>query len=117
MSFCNALYGLLDNHCESLPRGRVASTKNSAAREAVLMCQAMKTNVTLRVDDDLLREAKVLAAKRNSSVSRLLADLLETLIRSDRSYEAAKTRALARLSKGYDWGWTRPADRGELHER
>ena len=77
----------------------------------------MKTNVTLRVDADLLREAKVLAAKRNSSVSRLLADLLETLVRGDRSYEEARRQALARLAKGYDWGWRRPADRGELHER
>lgn len=77
----------------------------------------VKTNVTLRVDADLLREAKVLAAKRNSSVSRLLAELLETLVRSDRSYEEARRRALARLAKGYDWGWTRPTDRGDLHER
>ena len=77
----------------------------------------MKTNVTLRIDADLLREAKVLAAKRDSSVSRLLADLLEDLVRGDRSYEAARRRALARLAKGYDWGWTRPSDRGELHER
>ena len=77
----------------------------------------MKTNVTLRIDADLLREAKVLAAKRNSSVSRLLADLLETLVRGERSYEAARKRALARLAKGYAWGWQRPEDRGELHER
>ena len=78
---------------------------------------SVKSNVTLRIDTDLLREAKVLAAKRNSSVSRLLADLLETLVRDDRSYEEAKKHALARLAEGYDWGWTRPADRGELHER
>ena len=77
----------------------------------------MKTNVTLKLDAGLLREAKVLAAKRNSSVSRLLADQLETLVRSERSYEAASRRALARLARGYDLGWTRPADRGELHER
>ena len=77
----------------------------------------MKTNVTLRIDADLLREAKVLAAKRNSSVSRLLADLLEELVRGDRSYEAARRRALARLERGYDLGWSPPADRGELHER
>ena len=77
----------------------------------------MKTNVTLRIDADLLREAKVLAAKRNSSVSRLLAQLLEDLVRDDKSYEEARRRALARLAKGYDWGWKRPADRGELYER
>lgn len=77
----------------------------------------MKTNVTLKLDTDLLREAKVLAAKRNSSVSRLLADQLESLVRGERSYEAAKRRALARLARGYDLGWSRPADRSELHER
>lgn len=77
----------------------------------------MKTNVTLRIDADLLREAKVLAAKRNSSVSRLLAALLEELVRGDRSYEAARKRALGRLATGYDWGWQRPPNRGELHER
>ena len=77
----------------------------------------MKTNVTLKLDADLLREAKVLAAKRSSSVSRLLADQLEILVRDERSYEAARRRALARLAKGYDLGWSRPKDRGELHER
>jgi hypothetical protein len=77
----------------------------------------MKTNVTLKIDAGLLREAKVLAAKRNSSVSRLLAETLEKLVRGEKSYEAARSRALARLAKGYDLGWTRPANRKELHER
>ena len=74
----------------------------------------MKTNLTLRVDSDLIREAKVLAA---TSVSRLLAQQLEELVRRDRSYEAARRRALSRLARGYDLGWTRPESRDELHER
>ncbi len=77
----------------------------------------MKTNVTLRIDADLLREAKVLAAQRSSSLSRLLADQLEHLVRDEKSYGAAERRALARLAKGYDLGWSPPADRGELHRR
>jgi predicted transcriptional regulator len=77
----------------------------------------MKTNITLKLDSDLVREAKVLAAKRDSSVSRLLADQLEALVREERSYEAARRRALARLRRGYDLGWTRPTSRDELHER
>ena len=77
----------------------------------------MKTNITLKVDSELLREAKVLAARRNSSVSRLLAAQLETLVRDEKSYEAAKRRAVARLGKGFDLRWTPPADRAELHER
>lgn len=77
----------------------------------------MKTNLTLKVDAELAREAKVLAARQGTSVSRLLADQLEGLVRGDRAYEAARRRALARLEKGYDLGWQKPADRQELHER
>jgi hypothetical protein len=76
-----------------------------------------KSNVTLSVEADLLREAKVLAAQRGTSVSRLLADELEKLVRQDKAYETAKRRALARLEEGYDLGWTAPASRDELHER
>lgn len=77
----------------------------------------MKTNITLKVDADLLREAKVLAAKQGTSVSRLLASQLEELIRRDRAYETAKRRALARLRKGFDLGWAPVGSRDELHER
>jgi hypothetical protein len=77
----------------------------------------MKTNITLKMDSDLVREAKVLAARRGTSVSRLLAEHLEELIRRDKAYEAAKRRALARLRKGFELQWTPPADRQELHER
>lgn len=74
-------------------------------------------NVTLKLDAGLLREARVLAAKQGSSVSRLVAEQLEALVRGERSYEAARRRALARMAKGCDLGWTPPAERGELHER
>ena len=77
----------------------------------------MKTNITLKVDAELLREAKVFAARRGTSVSKLLAEQLEDLIRRDRAYGAAQRRALARLEEGYDLGWSPPATRDELHER
>ena len=77
----------------------------------------MKSNITLKVDSDLVREAKVLAARRGTSVSRLLADHLEGLIRSEKAYEASKRRALQRLERGFDLGWTPAEDRNELHER
>lgn len=77
----------------------------------------MKTNITLRLDADLLREAKVLAARKGSSVSRLMTEQLEELVRKDREYERAQRRALARLERGFDLRWTPPASRDELHER
>lgn len=78
---------------------------------------ADKTNVTLRLDAALLREARILAAAEGTSVSRLLAARLEELIRRQKSYEGARRRALARLREGRDLGWRKPASRDELHDR
>jgi hypothetical protein len=69
------------------------------------------------MDADLLREARVLAADQGTSVSAMLRDRLEELVRGHRSYEVARRRALARLRKGLDLGWTPPRSRDELHER
>lgn len=77
----------------------------------------MKTNVTLKLDAEILREARVLAAEQGSSISRLLADKLEELVRERKGYERARKRALARLRVGMDLGWRLPGSRDELHER
>lgn len=77
----------------------------------------MKTNVTLKLDQDLLQEARVLAARRGTSVSRLMAEQLASLVRDDAVYEQARARSLARLEKGFDLGWEKPESRDALHER
>ncbi len=77
----------------------------------------MKTNITLKLDGDLLRKAKILAAEEDTSVSALLAQQLEKIVREREGYEQAKRRALAILKKGFDLGYTPPASRDELHER
>jgi len=77
----------------------------------------MKTNITLKLDRDLVRKARVLAAEKDTSVSALLAEQLERAVRERDGYEEAKRRALANLRKGFDLGYTRPASRDELHER
>ncbi len=75
------------------------------------------TNITIKVDADLVRDAKVLAARRGTSVSRLVAEQLEQLVRSDQAYAAARRRALRRLRRGVDLGWEKPASRDDLHDR
>ena len=77
----------------------------------------MKTNLTLQLDADLMREAEVLAARQGTSISRLLTEQLEALIRRNKGYERAERRALTRLERGFDLGWTPPVSRDELHER
>jgi hypothetical protein len=77
----------------------------------------MKTNITLKIDADLLQEARILAAEQGTSVSALLSIHLEQAVRERKGYNQARRRALARLRKGFHLRWTPPASRDELHER
>lgn len=79
----------------------------------------VKQNVTLALSADTVRRLKVLAAERNSSISRMLSEQLDELLDRESGYERARKRSLATLAHGYDLGtggkatWTRD----ELHER
>ena len=77
----------------------------------------MKSNVTLKIDTDLLREARILAAMEGSSISALLSARLEQEVRQRKGYDLARKSALACLRKGFDLNWTPPRSRDELHER
>ena len=77
----------------------------------------MKTNVTLKVDSELLRESRVIAAEEGSSVSALVAAQLEALVQDRRGYDPARRRALERLDAEHGLNWTRPKSREELHVR
>ena len=77
----------------------------------------MKNNITLKIDADLLREAKVMAAQEDTSISALLSRELENMVRRRKGYVKARKRALARLREGWNLGWTPPRSREELHER
>ncbi len=77
----------------------------------------MKTNVTLKIDADLLREVRILAAVEGSSISALLSARLEREVRARKGYDQARRSALARLRSDVDLNWTKPRSRDELHER
>lgn len=77
----------------------------------------MKRNVTLKLDAEVLKEARVLAAEEGSSMSQMLADKLEELVRERKGFDRARKRALSRLRVGLDLGWMRPRSRDEIHER
>jgi hypothetical protein len=77
----------------------------------------MKTNITLKIEADLLREARILAAEEGTSISALLAVRLEQAVRERKGYDQARRRAMTRLRKGFDLGWISPPSRDELHER
>ena len=53
-------------------------------------------NITITLEDRVARWARIEAARRDTSVSRLLAGILKEQMREKSSYEVAMRRALAR---------------------
>ena len=80
----------------------------------------LKTKIALTLDSGLLRDAKLVAAEREVSLSALPATCLEQMVRehtAGKTYCRARKRALARLREGMDFKWTPSRSRDELHER
>jgi plasmid stability protein len=76
-------------------------------------------NITLSLPDDLIRQLKVFAARQDTSISAMLAQLLRQIVDEQDGYAEARRAMLKDLRKGYNLGtnghigWTRD----ELHER
>jgi len=81
------------------------------------MRQNPKQNVTVSLSQQTIRKAKVLAARRGSSISGLLAEQIEILVGQDEAYERAERQALALLDQGFHLGGEIRARRDEWHER
>jgi hypothetical protein len=77
----------------------------------------MTRNITLSLDDDILREARVLAAHQGLSVSGLLRRQLVHLIENERGYAKARASALHRLGRGQSLEAGKLPGREELHNR
>jgi hypothetical protein len=76
-----------------------------------------KGNLTLRVDEMTLRRARVLAAEKGTSVTRLLGDYVARVVGDEEAYQAARRRAEALLDAGFHLGGKIRATREELHDR
>jgi len=77
----------------------------------------MKQNITLSLDKDLIQRAKVISAKRRSSVSNMLSQELQRIVESAQNYEISRKKAISDLRTGYHLGGIITASRDELHER
>jgi hypothetical protein len=73
-------------------------------------------NVTLSVDDEVIREARRRAEALGTSVNQLVREYLEHLAgKTDFHADAAEFERLSRLARGSSRGWK--FNREELHER
>lgn len=53
----------------------------------------MKQNITLRLGKELIRKARIIAAEKETSISRLLSEKLTQVVRQTEQYERTKKRA------------------------
>jgi hypothetical protein len=76
-------------------------------------------NVTLSIPRTLLKQAKIIAAIQDKSLSQLMRESLEEKVREEADYKKAKTRQVRLLKKGLDLGTEGQVkiSRDELHAR
>jgi hypothetical protein len=77
----------------------------------------MKQNITLSIDKELIKIARVLSARRQTSISRMLSEELQKLIEDSKEYKRSKKQALNYIAKGFHLGGEITVSREELHER
>jgi hypothetical protein len=78
---------------------------------------AGKQNVTISLGRKTIQKAKILAARRSTSISGLLAHQIEILVGEEEAYERAEQQALTLLDQGFHLGGVIRVSRDELHER
>jgi hypothetical protein len=74
-------------------------------------------NVTITLDEDVARWARIRAAERDTSVSRLVGELLREKMLEDQSYEAAMREYLARPARKLKRTGTKYPRRADLYGR
>jgi hypothetical protein len=98
---------------------RDAKNMGEQGRRQMVSQGEERQNFTLSLPKEVVREVKVIAAQRDTSISALMTHMLRELVDEERGYRAARERSLRRLGEGWDLGtggkvnWTRD----ELHER
>jgi hypothetical protein len=77
-----------------------------------------KKRVTIRLTLKTVEKLKALAARRATSISGLLTERIEILVREDGvAYERARRQAMMLIDRDFPMGGVIRARRDELHER
>ena len=77
----------------------------------------MKQNITLSMEKEIIKKGKIIAARKETSISKMLGDLLKEVTDNENRYQAAKRNALQHLKKGFHLGGRIDWKRDDLYER
>jgi hypothetical protein len=75
-----------------------------------------KVNVTVKIEKDLLRKIRIIAAEEGTSISAIVTDAIEEKSTRSGRYEQARTRALALMEEGIPFEGPM-LTREQMHER
>jgi len=76
-----------------------------------------KQNMTVRLDRATIEKAKMIAARRSTSVSEFVARRIEIMLGEEASYERSERQARKLLERGFHLGGGVRVGRDESHER
>lgn len=78
-----------------------------------------RQNITLSIPKETLKKAKHIAVAKEQSLSGLLAEFIEDLVRREEGYKQAEQRQLVLMEEGLDFGLNENVEwsREEIHER
>ena len=74
-------------------------------------------NVTITLDEEVARWARIKAAEQDTSVSKLVGEMLRDKMMNERSYYLSMKRYLSRKPRQLSKPGTRYPTREEIHER
>ena len=76
----------------------------------------MARNITLKLDEAILRKARHAAIEEDQSLSEWVSNRIKSAVSVRENTEAARKRALKRLKKGFRLSG-KPLDREDAHKR
>jgi len=76
----------------------------------------VKRNLTIAIETDLVEKVRVIAARREISLSRMLVEELRRLVVEDERYTRARRKAVEHLRSGFSLGGKITSTREHWHE-
>jgi len=87
----------------------MATTKNAKSMG--------KQNLTVSLERAIIQKARVIAARRSTSISGLVTQQIEMLVGEEEAYTRSQRQAEELLESGFKLGGTIRMTRDEVHER
>ena len=97
--------------------GQVTSVSLHLDTSFVLHQNSVMKNVTITMDEEVARWARIKAAEQETSVSRLVGDMLREKMMNERSYHLSMRRYLSRKPRRLSEPGASYPTREEIHER